>query len=176
MTKPYSLSYLDFEKSCAQVAVANRQPLGDMLTLEAKWQNGKRCSTTDLLKSMSSPMSLSKTSHRSIRKYPPCNRCQNRNKIRLQEVAQNKKESTTKTCVLPCVLSEYCVDRHSGRRTAARQACRCRRQLQGGPRSPHQEPPGISIAHRKLCLFRLSTFSATLDPATVRISSVQYSY
>ena len=50
-------------------------------------------------------MSSSKTSHRSTRKFPPYSRYQNRSKIRLQEVAQNKKESTTKTCVLLCVLS-----------------------------------------------------------------------
>ena len=63
-----------------------------------------------------------------------------------------------------------------GRCIASRQACRRRCQFQGSLRSPHEEPPGLSIAHRKLRLFRFSTFSATTQPATIGISSIQYSY
>ena len=77
---------------------------------------------------------------------------------------------------LPCKWRERVIDSQSGRRTATRQACRRRRQFQGGFGSPHEESPGLSIAYRKLCLFRLSTFSATAQPAAISFSAIQYTY
>lgn len=44
-------------------------------------------------------MSSSRICHRSTLKYPPYNHCPNHNKLRLQRVVPNKRESITKTCV-----------------------------------------------------------------------------
>ena len=92
-------SYPKTWKDRAKGALINRHHGEIGLTLEIKWRSGKRCLTTDLLKSTSSPMSSSRICHRLIRKYPPYNHCPNHNKFRLQRVVLNKRESITRTCV-----------------------------------------------------------------------------
>lgn len=173
---PSSFTHLKTRTDWIPIALINLLRRECLLTRGKKWRNEKRCSTTGLLRSTSSRMSSSKTSHHSTRKYPPYNHCRNHNKLRLQEVAQNKRESITKTCVLPCIFRERITYFQSGRRIIARQTRRRRRQFQGGPRSPHEEPSGLSITHRKFCFLRFSTFSTIARLTTICVSSVQYSY
>ena len=57
-----------------------------------------------------------------------------------------------------------------------RQACRCIREFQRSPRSPHQEHTSLSIPHGELRLLSLRTIPYPARPPEVRLTLVQHSY